>query len=174
MDPRHWHANRRPRPQPWMVAAATAIICVAIAIPVHGDAGGADGAVVPPPQAQPQPSGPTSQGDTGAVRGEWRSREQFEEQPRAAVVVREEAGTLAGTLTLLGMTRGADDRATLRVTFRGAKWDGVTLGFETELGSEGRTRWALRLTPAGDATLRPTTDDGKPIEDGPTWEMSRR
>ena len=25
----------------------------------------------------------------------------------------------------------------------------------------------------GQATLRPTTDDGKSIEDGPMWEMSR-
>jgi hypothetical protein len=88
--------------------------------------------------------------------------------------VHEEDGTLAGSLTLLGMTRRGDDRSTLRVPFRLAGWDGTTLTFDTALGNEGTTRWALVVTPAGDAVLRPTTEEGKVVEDAPMWEMSRR
>jgi hypothetical protein len=125
-------------------------------------------------QAQTPPAATSSKADARSVSGEWRSREQFDNKPRATVVVQEDGGTLAGSLTLLGMTRGADDRATLHVPFRGAAWDGTILSFETTLpDNEGKARWALRITAAGQATLRPTTDDGKPIEDGPVWEMSR-
>jgi hypothetical protein len=118
---------------------------------------------------------PSTKPDARPAIGDWRSIEQFESRPRATVVVQEDAGTLSGSLTLRGMTRGADDRATLRVPFRGAAWDGTTLTFETELpDNEGKSRWVLRLTATGKATLGPTTDDGKPIEDGPKWEMVRR
>lgn len=116
----------------------------------------------------------SSKADVRPAIGDWRSREQFEGQPRATVVLRDDSGTLSGSLTMLGMTRGADDRATLRVPFRDAAWDGTTLTFETVLpDNEGKSRWALRLTAAGQATLFPTADNGKPIEDGPKWEMAR-
>lgn len=50
----------------------------------------------PESQAQPQSPGQApSTADTRAVRGEWRSREQFGDQPRATVIVHEEDGTLA-------------------------------------------------------------------------------
>jgi hypothetical protein len=113
--------------------------------------------------------------DVRPAIGEWRSREQFDHAPRATVVVHNDAATLAGSLTLLGITRGADDRATLKVPFRGAVWDGTTLTFETALpDNEGASRWTLRLLPAGTATLFPIGDDGKPVEDGPMWEMVRQ
>jgi hypothetical protein len=148
---------------------------VGIAVPIHGNVRGADAPTALKSQARPQSPGQApSTANTGAVRGEWRSREQFGDQPRATVVVHEEDGTLAGTLTLLGMTEGADDRATLRVPFRVAGWDGTTFTFDTALGNEGTTRWVLVVTPAGDATLRPTTEEGKAVEDAPTWAMSRR
>ena len=73
-----------------------------------------------------------------------------------------------------GHDTGGNDWATLRVPFRPAGWDGTTLTFDTALGNEGTTRWALVVTPAGDAMLRPTTEEGKVVEDAPTWEMSRR
>jgi hypothetical protein len=112
--------------------------------------------------------------DIRPVSGEWRSGEQFDNQARATLVVKDGAGSLTGTLTLLGMTRGDDDRATVRVPFRDGAWDGTTLSFETVLpDGEGKARWTLRLTAAGKATLGPVTDDGKPISDGPKWEMSR-
>jgi hypothetical protein len=146
-----------------------------MAVPIRGNVLGADAPTALMSQAQPQgPGQAPSMADTRAVRGEWRSREQFGDQPRATVVVHEQDGTLGGSLTLLGMTREGDDRATLRVPFRLAAWDGTTLTFDTLLGNEGTTRWALVVTPAGDAVLRPTTDGGKVVDDAPTWEMRRR
>jgi hypothetical protein len=113
--------------------------------------------------------------DTRPVAGEWRSGEQFDNQARATLVVRDDAGRLIGTLILLGMTRGDDDRTTLRVPFRDGAWDGTTLSFETVLpDGEGTTRWALRVTAPGKATLGPLADDGRPEEDRPKWEMRRR
>ena len=113
--------------------------------------------------------------DSRPVSGEWRSGEQFDNQARATLVVQDGAGSLTGTLTLLGMTRGNDNRATVRVPFRDGAWDGTSLSFVTELpDGEGKARWTLRVTAPGKATLGPLTDDGKPIEDGPNWEMSRR
>jgi len=124
---------------------------------------------------QAQPPQTSSKTDPRAVTGEWRSRELFENQPRATVTVQDEGGALNGSLTLLGMTRGADDRATLRVTFRAGSWDGATLLFDTELpDNEGKARWALRLIPPGKVTLAPVSPEGRPIEDGPFWEMTRR
>jgi hypothetical protein len=129
-----------------MVTVAAAIGCVGIAVPIHGNFWGADAPTALKSQAQPQSPGQApSTAATRAVRGEWRSREQFGDQPRATVVVHEEDRTLAGSLTLLGMTRGDDDRATLRVPFRLAGWDGTTLTFETALGNEGTTRWDVSL-----------------------------
>ena len=109
------------------------------------------------------------------VAGEWRSGEQFDNQARATLVVRDGAGRLTGTLVLLGMTRGDDDRTTLRVPFRDGAWDGTALSFETELpDGEEKVRWVLRVTARGKATLGPVSADGRPEEGGPSWEMSRR
>ena len=125
-------------------------------------------------EAQAPAAVPASKGDVRPAIGDWRSREQLDNQPRATVVVQEDAGTLAGSLTLLGLTNGADDRATLRVPFRGAQWDGTTLTFETVLPDEGTSRWTLRLLATGRATLALTAEDGKPIEQGPSWDMLRQ
>ena len=164
-----------PRLRPSMATVAGAIAFVGIAMPIHGNVWGAGAPTAVKSQAQLQSPGQApSTADTRAVRGEWRSREQVGDRPRATVVVRDEDGTLAGSLTLLGMTQGGDDRATLRVPFRHAGWDGTTLTFDTALGDEGTTRWALVVKPVGDAMLRPTTEEGKVVEDAPTWEMSRR
>jgi hypothetical protein len=113
--------------------------------------------------------------DAQPVVGEWRSGEQFDNQARATLVVQDGAGRLTGTLVLLGMTRGDDDRATLRVPFRDGTWDGRALSFETELpDAEGKVRWVLRTTAPGKATLGPVSADGRQEEGGPNWEMSRR
>jgi hypothetical protein len=113
--------------------------------------------------------------DAQPVAGEWRSGEQFANQARATLVVRDGAGRLTGTLVLLGMTRGDDERATLRVPFRDGAWDGTALSFETELpDGEGKSRWVLRVTAPGKATLGPVSADGREEEGGPNWEMSRR
>jgi hypothetical protein len=110
-----------------------------------------------------------------SVGGEWRSSEQFEGQPRATLIVREDGALLAGSLTLLGMTRGGDDRATIRLPIREARWTGTTLAFETVLpDNEGKSAWVLRVPAAGEATLQPVGEDGNPIEDAPTWAMTRR
>ena len=118
---------------------------------------------------------PNAQVDARPVSGEWRSGEQFDGQARATLVVEDGTGRLTGVLTLLGLTRGDDDRATLRVPFRDAAWDGTTLSFEAALpdGDE-KARWTLRVTAPGKATLGPVKDDGGQIEGGPQWEMSRR
>jgi hypothetical protein len=113
--------------------------------------------------------------DVQPISGEWRSSEQFDNRARATLAVQDGAGRLTGTLILLGMTRGDDDRATLHVPFRDGAWDGTTLSFETVLpDGEGTARWALRVTAPGKATLGPLADDGRPEEGGPKWEMSRR
>jgi hypothetical protein len=109
------------------------------------------------------------------VTGEWRSSEQFESQPRATLVVREDGRLLAGSLTLLGMTRGGDERATVRMPFREGKWNGTNLAFETALpDDEGKARWVFRVTALGKGTLQATTEDGQRDADGPSWEMSRQ
>jgi hypothetical protein len=109
------------------------------------------------------------------IAGEWRSSEQFDDRPRATLAVQDGAGRLTGTLTLLGLTNGDDDRAALQVPFREAAWDGTTLSFETVLpDGEPTTRWTLRVTAPDKGTLGPLADDGRPEEGGPTWEMSRR
>lgn len=112
--------------------------------------------------------------DGQPVSGEWRSGEQFENQARATLVVDDGAGARTGTLTLRGLTDGDNHRATLRVPFRDGTWDGTTLSFVTVLTGEGNARWALRTTAPGRAVLRVVSDEGQPLEDGPTWDMSRR
>jgi len=113
--------------------------------------------------------------DVRPLAGAWRSSEQFDNQARVTLEVQDDTGGLTGTLTLLGMTRGDDDRTTVRVPFRQAAWDGTTLSFETELpDGEGKAGWALRVTAPGKATLGPVTADGHPEEGAPNWEMSRR
>lgn len=112
---------------------------------------------------------------TSDVRGEWRSSEQFENEPRVTLIVRDDGAVPAGSLTVRGMTRGADDRAILRTQFREGKWNGTTLTFETVLpDDEGKAAWVLRVTAAGKATLHTSAEDGKPDADGPSWEMRRQ
>jgi hypothetical protein len=63
----------------------------------------------------------------------------------------------------------------VRMPFRGGAWDGTILTFETVLpDNEGTSRWALRVGATGKATLYPTAEDGKAVEDGPKWEMVRQ
>jgi hypothetical protein len=159
-----------------LVATVLAGIAFAVmTIHTHAEPGRARPSAMLQGQAQAHSPRQTSKIDARPGGGEWRSLEQFDNQPRATVVVEEDGAALAGRLTLLGMTRGADDRAALRIPFRGASWNGTTLSFETVLpDNEGKTRWELRVVTPGKATLYPTADNGARIEDGPSWEMSRR
>jgi hypothetical protein len=168
--------GRRPPSVLWRVASRVAIAAAVAATPTHADGRGSAARAPSRGQVRMQPSGPASaKVDARPVRGEWRSHETFDGQARAGLVVQEDGGALAGSLTLLGMTRGADTRATLRLPFRGATWDGRMLSFETTLpDNEGTTRWALRIEPTGAGTLRPILEGGQPIEGGPMWEMRRQ
>lgn len=72
------------------------------------------------------------------------------------------------------MTEGDNDRATAILSFCSAGWDGQRLLFKTDIPNEGVTEWELRLTPANEATLRALSEDGKPIEGGPSWRMLKK
>jgi hypothetical protein len=144
-----------------IAAASVALSLLACAVPARAAASTGEQAKAP--------------GDARPLAGEWRSGEQFEGQARATLVVADDAGSLTGLLTVFGLTRGDDDRATLRVPFRDGVWDGASLSFETSMpdGDE-KARWTLRVTAPGKAILEPVENDGRQIEGGPKWEMSRR
>ena len=79
----------------------------------------------------------------------------------ATLVVHAGVGRPTGTLTLLDVTRGDDDRVTLGVSSRNGSWGCTTLLFETTLPEgEGKTRSALRVAASKKATPRSVTQDG--------------
>ena len=87
----------------------------------------------------------------------------------ATVVVQAGVGRPTGTLTLLDVTRGDDDRVTLGVSSRNGSWGCATLLFETTLPEgEGKTRSALRVAASREPTLRSVTQDGRQDEGAPT------
>jgi len=112
--------------------------------------------------------------DSTRLIGQWLSDERFEAQPRVALTIRQDGATHAGVAVLRGLTEGENDRATLMLSFCAADWDGQRLVFKTEIADEGVTAWELRLTKGNEATLRVLAEDGKPIEEGPSWRMAKK
>lgn len=106
--------------------------------------------------------------------GRWRSVEQFEGEPRYSIAFKQDANGISGWAVLLGQTRKGDNRATLALTFYGAKWDADRLRFETMLPEDGGTiGWELRPTGSNSARLSALTEDGEPLGDDLSWDMVR-
>jgi hypothetical protein len=106
--------------------------------------------------------------------GRWRSVEQFESEPRYSIAFKQDANGISGWAVLLGQTRKGDNRATLALTFYGAKWDKDRVRFETMLPEDGGTiGWELRPTGANSAKLSALTEDGEPMDEPLTWDMVR-
>ena len=107
--------------------------------------------------------------------GRWRSVEQFEGEPRFSFAFKQDAAGISGWAVLLGQTRKGDNRATLALTFYGAKWDNDRLRFETPLPEdEGTIGWELRPVDATRARLVSLTVNGVPLDDDDlAWDMVR-
>jgi hypothetical protein len=107
--------------------------------------------------------------------GRWRSVEQFEGEPRFSFAFKQDSSGISGWAVLLGQTRKGDNRATLALTFYGAKWDKDRLRFETMLPEdEGTIGWELRPVDATRAKLVSLTVNGVPLEDDDlAWDMVR-
>ena len=107
--------------------------------------------------------------------GRWRSVEQFEGEPRFSFAFKQDASGISGWAVLLGQTRKGDNRATLALTFYGAKWDNDRLRFETPLPEdEGTIGWELRPVDATRARLVSLTVNGVPLDDDDlAWDMVR-
>ena len=105
--------------------------------------------------------------------GRWRSVEQFEGEPRFSFAFKQDASGISGWAVLLGQTRKGDNRATLALTFYGAKWDKDRLRFETPLPEdEGTIGWELRPVDATRAKLVSLTVNGVPLDDDDlAWDM---
>ena len=106
--------------------------------------------------------------------GRWRSVEQFEGEPRFSFAFKQDSSGISGWAVLLGQTRKGDNRATLALTFYGAKWDQDRLRFETMLPEDGGTiGWELRPTGSNSARISALTEDGEPLGDDLSWDMVR-
>ena len=107
--------------------------------------------------------------------GRWRSVEQFEGEPRYSFAFKQDASGISGWAVLLGQTRKGDNRATLALTFYGAKWDQDRIRFETMLPEDGGTiGWELRPVDATHAKLVSLTINGVPLDDDDlAWDMVR-
>ena len=107
--------------------------------------------------------------------GTWRSVEQFEGEPRLSFAFKQESSGIAGWAVMLGQTRKGDNRATLLLTFYGAKWDKDRLRFETMLPEDGGTiGWELRPVDTKHAKLVSLTVNGVPLDDDDlAWDMVR-
>ena len=113
--------------------------------------------------------------DVRQALGTWRSTERFEGEPRVTVAFRKEGATLVGWATMLGVQRGADNRATLGFSFCDVRWADDRLLFQTILpDDEGTTGWEMRLTSDKKGTLRAVTENGARIDEPPVWEMTRQ
>src|SRR5688572_16011867 len=107
--------------------------------------------------------------------GRWRSVEQFEGEPRLSFAFKQDSSGISGWAVMLGQTRKGDNRATLALTFYGAKWDKDRIRFETMLPEDGGTvGWELRPVDAMHAKLVSLTVNGLPLDDDDlAWDMAR-
>jgi hypothetical protein len=112
--------------------------------------------------------------DLAGALGKWRSTEQFEGESRLSFAFRQDRAEIVGWAVMLGQHRKGDHRATLALTFHGVSWEKGRLRFETMLPEdEGTIGWELQVTGQNRAVLRAVTEDGAPIPDAPSWEMTR-
>jgi hypothetical protein len=107
--------------------------------------------------------------------GKWRSVEQFEGESRLAFAFKQDSSGISGWAVMLGQTRRGDNRATLALTFYGAKWDKDRIRFDTILPEDGGTiGWELRPVDAAHAKLVSLTVNGVPLDDDDlAWDMVR-
>lgn len=105
-----------------------------------------------------------------SVIGRWYSVEQFEGEPRFSFGFTRQGPDIVGWAVLLGQTRKQDNRATLALTFHGAKWEGGRLTFDTMLPEDGGTlRWTLAPIDAKRGKLTAVTEDGEEL----SWDVVR-
>jgi hypothetical protein len=106
--------------------------------------------------------------------GRWISAEQFENEPRISVRLRDADRTIEGWALLLGQHRKGDNGATLGLSFMDAAWTGQGVRFNTILPEdEGTIGWELRDTSPTTATLAALTEDGQPMAGDLRWEMRK-
>ena len=112
---------------------------------------------------------------TGRIVGTWKSLEMVNGESQAVLTISRNDNKLSGGFVFRGVTIDGRENSTVELALSNIVYDGTTLSFSVTFpGAEKlKTDWALKLQGENEGNFNLTREEGKSIEDGPSFKMKR-
>jgi hypothetical protein len=115
------------------------------------------------------------QDNTGRVVGIWKSLNDVNGAPQAVITVNRSGGQFEGKFVFRGLTVNGQENVTLELPITNVSFDGTTFSFRVTFPEPEKsvTDWELKLRNGNDAEFDMVKENGKPVEDAPSFVMKR-
>jgi hypothetical protein len=115
------------------------------------------------------------QDNTGRIVGIWKSLNDINGEPQAVITVNRSGKQLEGKFVFRGLTVNGEENVPLELPITNVSFDGTTLSFKVTFPEPEKsvTDWELKLRKDDEAGFDLVKEDGKPVENAPSFEMKR-
>jgi hypothetical protein len=109
------------------------------------------------------------------IVGVWKSSAEMDGQPQAVVTIKKTSDKINGSFVFRGLTVNGRDNVTLELPIGNASFDGTVLSFKLDFPDTEKTatEWELKLRSDSEGDFMLVKENGKPIEDAPSFVMKR-
>lgn len=117
----------------------------------------------------------TGQDDTGKIVGIWKSLNDVNGEPQTVITINRSGTRLEGKFVFRGLTVNEQENVTLEIPITNIAFDGKTLSFRATFPEPGKevTDWELKLRNDNEAGFNLVRENGKPVEDAPSFVMKK-
>ena len=117
----------------------------------------------------------SKQADVSKLVGVWKSIEDVNGEPQAVITINKTGKQVDGKFVFRGLTVNERDNITIDVPLTNISFDGSTFSFKVAFPGPERmvVDWELILRNENEAGLGLTKEDGKPVENAPSFVMKR-
>jgi hypothetical protein len=117
-----------------------------------------------------------TQDSAGKIIGTWKSLDNVNDEPQAVITIKRSGKELEGHFVFRGLTVKGKENVTLDLPITDVTFDGTTFSLRVTFPETEKmvvTDWELKLRNDNEASFVMIKEDGKAVEDAPSFVMKR-